>query len=162
MQDNPHEILEEQVCDVTTLMHLLSWWIEYINLTWRSHDSRSVWWILITWLYTSSYSQMQFYSSSYTAFNALWSFTVSTNTFATSLLYNTRGTKSISRNLPSRVWWRACEQHTPEGAGGEFGPTLRENQQKYGNIVFGVPCGFHTRVPWSCKDYTPDFPIPIW
>jgi hypothetical protein len=41
---------------------------------------------------------------------------------------------------------RACEQHTPKGAGGEFGPTLRENQQKYGSIFFGVQCGFYTRV----------------
>jgi hypothetical protein len=54
-------------------------------------------------------------------------------------ILNTRGHEiQFHGNLPGRA---------PEGAGGEFGPTLRENQQKYGNIFFGVPCGLHTLVP---------------
>jgi len=46
-----------------------------------------------------------------------------------------------TRVYTAGIWW-ACEQHTPERAGGEFGPTLRE---KYGNLFFGVPC-LHTYV----------------
>ena len=30
-----------------------------------------------------------------------------------------------------------ASNNTPQGAGGEFGPTLRENQRKYGNLCFG-------------------------
>jgi len=31
----------------------------------------------------------------------------------------------------------------PEGAGGEFGPTLRENQQKCGNLFLGGTVSTH-------------------
>jgi hypothetical protein len=55
--------------------------------------------------------------------------------------------KFNSQNLPGRERYAELVSNTrpmePEASSAQ----LCENQQKYGNIFRGLPCGFHTRVP---------------